>query len=250
MDLIISSIQSGFINPSNISFDLIRSTSGRSIGLWGELGRGRAILSSCDHLDQYVYSYGPMTRDQWHDFLPRIDIPDGNFVINDYGCGQGLGLSVILDNVEEEFYERLQLVRLIEPSAIALLRAESVVCCYLNGRANVLVINKLIDELVEADISSGEVNFCIHIFSNVMDIEGFDYLGLFEKILSCGGRHIFLMVSSSRDREGGNSRFEGLENALLDVEGDGFLSVVRSSGGFSNIPDGREYLYWELHLEV
>ncbi|MGE3297799.1 MAG: hypothetical protein AB7I68_10670 [Porticoccaceae bacterium] len=63
-DLIIDAITNGSINAGNISFDTLRNVAGRDAGRWSELGRGREILGSHDQLDQYLYSYGPMTKSQ------------------------------------------------------------------------------------------------------------------------------------------------------------------------------------------
>ncbi len=53
-------------------------------------------------------------------------------------------------------------------------------------------------------------------FSNILDIEGFDIVGLFKKILINKGMHHFIAVSHNRDFHGGGPRLKDIYNKLTD----------------------------------
>src|SRR5688500_1278696 len=145
-DIVEEAIRAGEINADNISFEKLRSLAGRDCGCWEQLGRGRNILSSHDQLDQYLYSYGPMTRSQWQHFLQHFTSPKGPVRILDYCCVQGLSGVLLLDNLGRDFTKRVESVILIDPSAVALSRARAVLKCYC-GKRPVLALQKTLDEL-------------------------------------------------------------------------------------------------------
>ena len=63
-DRVLEALRTDRVSKRNISFDEIRNIAGVDSDIWNELGRGRAILSSEEQLDQYLYSYGPMISSQ------------------------------------------------------------------------------------------------------------------------------------------------------------------------------------------
>jgi hypothetical protein len=238
-DVIIEAIHNGQISTSNISFERLRDVAGRDLGCWNALGRGRSILTSVDQLDQYLYSYGPMTRSQWAGFLPSVSVPSGPFCLIDYGCGQGLGSAIVLDQLGTKLIPHIQNVVLIEPSQMALTRAEAIVS-----------VNKKLDDLSEDDIQSCRGLHCIHIFSNVLDIDGFDNGTLFAKMFSTKGRHTVLAVSHDRNFEGGSDRFDDLEEQIKDEKHRKWYSLESSTITRFNSGNGQPTISWQLHLEV
>lgn len=248
-DLIIEAINNGQISASNISFKRLREVAGRDLDCWGALGRGRSILTSVDQLDQYLYSYGLMTQDQWTRFLPSVSLPSGSFCLIDYGCGQGLGSAIVFDHLGFKLMSQVRNLVLIEPSQIALTRAKAIVECYCPG-SSILSVNKKLDDVLEADIQSCQGLHSIHIFSNVLDIDGFDSGTLFTKMFSTKGRHTVLAVSHDRNFEGGSDRLHDLEEQIKDEKHRAWFSLESSTITRFNTSDGKPKISWQLHLEV
>lgn len=153
-DAILSAIQTRQLNTDNISFDEIKRIAARDNDCWNQLGRGRAILTSTDELDQYLYSYGPMTKGQWNTFLGSASLPDDrNFRIVAYGCGQGLAASLVFDGFETALRAQTRQVVLIEPSVVALARARAVVSTYCPD-ATIHAVNEKLDDIKPEELVS------------------------------------------------------------------------------------------------
>jgi hypothetical protein len=248
-DLIIEAINCSQLNRSNISFGAIRTIAGRNYEIQQTLGYGRSIIETCQQLDQYLYSYGPMTKAQWDAFLPNVSLPNGNLNLIDYGCGQGLGSVILFDYFGPSLTERIKQVRLIEPSAVALLRAKEVIDCYLHAHQAV-TLNKRLDEIAAEDLNANGLLPQVHILSNVLDIDGFDHGQLFSKILQSVGRHAVLAVSHDRDFHGGSNRFEQLDNAIKDPKHSKQFKIQSSSICRFTCGTNKPAISWELHIEV
>lgn len=251
-DVIRSAIKDGEINPGNISFSKLKQTAGRDLGYWEELGRGREILSSVDHLDQYLYSYGPMTESQWNTFLAKeeVSIPgDRKLTVTDYGSGQGLAMALVFDGFPIAMRDAVRHVVLIEPSGVALARAVSVVKTYV-PKSEVYGINKKLDdaEKVELRHFPGDTN--VHVFSNVLDIEGINRWLVFNKILDTRGRHIVLAVSHNRNFHGGSDRIRTLASEVSDKRLASRLKVESSIISEFNCQNGMPAISWYLRFEV
>lgn len=247
-DVIIDAIRNSQIRPDNICFAGLRELAGRDLGCWSELGRGRSILSTYNQLDQYLYSYGLMTRAQWAVLLPNVSLSNGPFSLVDYGCGQGLGSAIVFDYFDAKLRLDVQNVVLIEPSGVALARAEEIVRCYCPG-SEISSVNKTLDDLSDTDIQSCRGLHSIHIFSNVLDIDGFEYAGLFNKMFSIKGLHTVLAVSHDRNFAGGSDRFHDIEEQIKDEEHHKWFSL-KSSEIIKFSVDDKPMIAWQLHLEV
>jgi len=249
-DAIVEAIQSGQLNNSNISFGELRRIAGRNNDqIYRTLDRGRAILTSSEQLDQYLYSYGPMIEAQWSTFLKSVSLPNGRISLFDYGCGQGLGAALLLDYVGSSLSERIEHATLIEPSAVALNRAESVLGCYI-GPQRIFSINKDLDSLKREDIPRIDAIPRIHILSNILDIDGFNHEELFSKIFSTTGKHSVLAVSNDRNFYGGTKRFEQLDSEIKDPKHKHWLSVQSSIIAKFSCGTNKSAISWELHAEV
>lgn len=216
-DKVITAIRNDQITEENISFNLVRQIAGNENDsqVWRSLGYGRNILVSCEQLDQYLYSYGPMIQSQWTQICEGLNIDEGNITLLDYGCGQGLASLLLLDCVQEEFRYDVSEVILIEPSDIALTRAERIVeICYPNARIRRVPRN--FDLVTNGDLQTNNDHIKIHLMSNVLDIDGFDHFELISKLGETGGVHYFIAVSHDRDFEGGATRLEELFNAIRE----------------------------------
>jgi SAM-dependent methyltransferase len=248
-DAIIEAISAGSIHSGNISFDRLRALAARDHDLWHELGRGRAILSSQEQLNQYLYSYGPMTKSQWGQFLPGVRIPAGRLRIVDYGCGQGLACTLLLDHFGNDVIERIDETVLIEPSTVALARAKSILLCYRQG-SRILDLSVKLDEITPAYLKYSSDLRTIHLFSNVLDIDDFDYGSLFTKMFRVKGHHSVLAVSHDRNFQGGSARFHDIESQISDPRCRDKCTVTTSEIVKYNCSNGQPAISWQLHVEV
>lgn len=249
-DLIINAITSGLLTKNNVSFDNIRQTASRDYDLWNQLGRGRAILGTAEELDQYLHSYGPMTRAQWHNLLGKLSLIPEPTVIIDYGCGQGLATALLFDCFGDEFIRSVRKVVLIEPSLVALKRAAAIVGCYSANKFQVETINKTLGELDAVELIGNKGVLTNHIFSNVLDIEGYDHFDLLGKMFQQKGRHCVLAVSHDRNFDGGSSRFLDLEKAICDPHFHSWFTVQHSDVWRFECGNKKPAIAWVLEVEV
>lgn len=246
-DTLIQAIIDGTINRSNISFDHIRNTASRDLGRKSELGWGKNILDTQEQLAQYLYTYGPMIKSQWGNFLSGICVPGGNLRIIDYACGQGLACALIFDNLGRPFSDRVSEVTLIEPSTLALARAKAVVTCY--GIPAVVDIPKMLDTLAKEELGPSNSKCTVHLLSNILDISWFDHLALFTKMLETVGRHCILAVSHDRDFDGGSSRFLDIEK-FIRTQPSSKANVMKLTIEKFECVNGQPAITMEAHLEV
>lgn len=248
-DKIKQAIKSKYITSDNISFDVIKSIAGRDCDVWDELGRGRSILNSQEQLDQYLYSYGPMIKSQWSNLLESISIPLGNATIIDYACGQGLASLFFLDKFKSTHLQQLSQIVLIEPSQIALERAQAILDCYC-PHSEIKSTNKKLDDLTQADLELREKDNKIHLFSNILDVSGFDQFGLFNKIFATKGFHYIIAVSHDRSFDGGSQRLRDIYNAINDEKHKDWLFVQNANINQFTCSNGKPAISFYVQLEV
>lgn len=259
-DHILNAIANGDLNTGNISFDNIREFRRQLMGVHEQLGHGRNVLTSCDQLDQYLHSYGNMVSDQWDTFLEKAafhnDCSVSSVRVVSYGCGQGLEISKLLDQIVIGDLQTgvplkyiIKQIVLVETSPLALARACGIVKTYCPN-SEVFTVQKDLDSLDTHELRLSSEDTTIHIFSNILDIPTFDSFDLFIKMLQTHGRHIVLAVSHHRDFEGGSSRLRDLEHALTDSSLQPWLRIERSDIEAFNLSNGMPAISWELMLEV
>lgn len=248
-DRVVEAINAGELSSRNISFQYLRSLVGQEKYVWEELDRGRAILSTTDHLDQYLYSYGPMISSQWQTLLDRIQPPDGSISIIDYGCGQGLATMMLLDRFRGEIADRVVNVVLIEPSLIALDRATHIVGCYLPD-SDINSVNKMLDDTNHEELAGPSSNVKVHLFSNILDVEGFDQYTLFSHMFRHSGRHLVLAVGNDRDQHGGSERLKTLFELMHDEAHHDWLRLRDAEIASFNTDRGRSAMYFYVDLDV
>jgi hypothetical protein len=200
------------------SFPWLRKNFGRENGVHNRLDRGRAPLKSTKHLDQYLWSYGPMIKSQWETVSTDLSAnPSTPFRLIDYGCGQGVAGLLLSDNLGSGILRSAKKIVLVEPSEVALVRAEAIYR-HLAPNCPIFCVRKPFDDLSEDDLMSNCDLESLHIFSNVLDINTFDQFRLFEKILT-KGKHTILAISHDRDHDGGSGRIRELEAEIRRVAG-------------------------------
>jgi SAM-dependent methyltransferase len=233
-----------------ISFSWLRTFVGRDRDIWNQLGRGTSVLSSVEQLDQYLYSYGPMIACQWEAVTAGMSLPDRPVRLVDYGCGQGLASLLLFDKYGDAYASKLAKVVLVEPSPLALVRAEAILRCIVPG-VEITCVNKAFDDLVTADLVAAEDLDTVHVFSNVLDVTGFDQYRLLGEVLT-EGSHTIIAISPDRNFDGGTDRIRGLKAAVEDPGHSEKLSVSESVFTQFTCGPGGKYpaVSWVAKLEV
>lgn len=205
-DKVIEAINNGTLTADNLTHETLRD--GYCVDVYGNgpevLDRGRRVFDDTDHLDQYLYSYGRMGNEQW-DKQFEFSMIDDDTTIIDYGCGQGLSFLNLVcrwsHDDDRTWQDYLKSVILIEPSKIALNRAQAIVQIKFPD-ATIHTIHKKLEELNNNDLSFDTNKVMIHIFSQILDIplaDEFNLLEFFENITSTIGKHYIHVVSHEID---------------------------------------------------
>jgi len=223
------------INPKYpLQFQQIRREFGGCYGLYDNLKRGTAMLSNDNELNQYLYSYGNMHQAKldktYKKLFESLDLSNNKKIeIIDYACGQGVASIVLLNYIENNFnycLSNIEKITLVEPSEVALNRAEKI----LNQSANICTINESFDDLTETHFNSDQSVTKIHLLSNILDMgdEHFDMEHIAEVILkSQSGVNYFVCVSALN--KGKLDYFKELFELF-----DGFTDISSFDGKFTN----------------
>ena len=189
-----------FEKVRNISCDFIQKLpSGLIDELFDQLNRGVELLDNEPLLQMYFYSYGQMHAEKlmyaFKQLSPYIKSAEKIDIV-DYGCGQGLATMCYHDFIKGyNLQQKVHSITLIEPSAVALSRAELLCNCFF-PEATITAIQKGFDELLEDDIRIDTDCPTLHLFSNILDVESYDITPLANKIKSsCQGDNDFVIVS-------------------------------------------------------
>jgi len=164
------------------------------------LEQGTKILDTQDQLYQYMFSYGKMHKAKLYSSFDKVIHHLNNKTINiiDWGCGQALATSLLIDYIKENQVEiNISDIIFIEPSSLALSRGLVHIDILKAYDINIKAINKEIDCLETDDLRFDNDNITVHIFSNILDVEFFKLDKLFlEKISnSQSGLNYFICVS-------------------------------------------------------
>lgn len=142
------------------------------------------IFTHEDELNGYTAAYT-----EWHEGKLRKAferVPSDTFVgdisVIDWGCGQGLASICLYEYLQEKHAQcSIKEIILIEPSEIALDRAKFNIQC-LDSNIKVSVVNKAINEVLEIDVILYEHRKVIHLFSNVLDLQGISLKHITERL--------------------------------------------------------------------
>lgn len=160
-------------------FDSIRSISVSHAGSQKITGRGVKILESENELFGYFKSFGNMHKAKLLSAFEALpETFDSKVNIIDWGCGQGFASMIILEKYGSE---NLSHITLIEPSEIALKRA-ALHCKKYSPAIPLKTICKKLDDLENGDFNLPQSDITIHLFSNILDIDGYSQNHLIELI--------------------------------------------------------------------
>lgn len=213
------------------SFDAIRKIAINQLAsisdadkVYRSLGRGVAILEKENQLYSYLKSYGLMHKAKLTTAFSHFSfrhLGESEIEIIDWSCGQGMASMVLLEYLREHNIKlAIRRITLIEPSEIALKRA-SLHVRHFESDVTIKTVLKDIDSLSSNDIKTG--NQCIlHLFSNILDVEGYSMLHLTELIKhTFKGENYFICVSPYIN-DFKTARFDSFVNRF---KGDSFISL-------------------------
>ena len=238
------------IASASITYPWLRATFKADNGLKESLHSGHAVIDSPDQLDQYLYTYGPMIESQWHNVAALLNSVGQPTVLIDYGCGQGLAGLLMNDLTEGRVFALLQTIVLIEPSAVALARAEALYR-RIAPTALVTCIAKRFDDVAESDLPAAHPGETLHVFSNALDVLGFEPVELLAKTLR-PGRNTILSLSHDRDFNGGTPQIETVKAAIEGLSGSPDVQIHRSPVERFTCDNGARSkgLVWLCELEI
>lgn len=172
----------------NIAMDELRSLPDTVRNeLYERIEHGVKILETHEELCQYLWSFGNMHEAKVRHAVQKISYDvfnDNEFEVIDWGCGQGLASVCLFDYLRDEHIDnRVRKVTLIEPSEIALRRAELHVGTYCDESVEIAPVRKMLDDVSPVDILA-RTPVIIHFFSNILDIGSIDLKGLAQKVCS------------------------------------------------------------------
>ena len=231
----------------DIAFDFVQKLPSELCNeLHDSLNRGIDILDSEPLLQMYIYSFGKMHNAKLQYAFNHVQKPIINYEeveIVDYGCGQGLASICYHDYIiKHNRDQRVRKITLIEPSELALSRAE-LLCSRFYPDAEIVAVNKQFDDLTNDDLVLSSDIPTIHLLSNILDVEAYDltHLSLLVKEQSIGDNEYILVspmqnpqrierlrtFASSIDKVVYFERY--LEKRQLDEEKDWTCAVLLSS---------------------
>ena len=171
---------------------------------WVATDHGRLIPQTEEQLDAYLAAYGEMhivkCRAALQNFPcknPEDEINWHNYEIFDWGCGQGIATLTLLEFLQERgLLGRLNSITLIEPSKIALNRAQKWVQQNAGPAIKVKAINSTIPNTDNATIEGLSCNshIAINLFSNILDITNISLSWLARKTASLGKTNYMICV--------------------------------------------------------
>ena len=207
-------------NIKNINFDKIREISkeyilniGNPDELHYKLNQGIEIIKKQNLLYKYIFDYGKMHKIKLYDSFDKIIPNINNKKINiiDWGCGQALATSLLIDYIKEKKLNiTISDIILIEPSKIALERGLLHIDVLKDYLIEIKALNKDLDSLKYNDLIFDNSNITLHLFSNILDVEFFSLnKDFFNKIVnSQKNSNYFICVSPNINQ---------IRNTRLDI---------------------------------
>lgn len=202
-----------------IAFDFVQKLpSDLCDELHESLNRGIDILDSEPLLQMYIYSFGKMHNAKLQYAFNNVQkavINNREVELVDYGCGQGLASICYHDFIIEHNREqKVRRIILIEPSEMALSRAE-LLCSQFYPDAEIIAVNKQFDDLTNNDLVLSSDVPTIHLLSNILDVESYDLLH-FSKIVKeqSLGDNEYILVSPMQNPQ----RIERLRSFASSID--------------------------------
>jgi hypothetical protein len=158
-----------------------------------ELGRGRKILESEEECVQYLVVYGGM---HYHKLISAFrstqfeNIAGRNIEIIDWGSGIATASCILIDYlIEKNIVLNVERITLIEPSIYATNKGCELLKKIFQDNQDVgniiKVVNKSLDDLACDDFETNSSSIKVHLFSNIIDVQGIDLNHLYSVLTNC-----------------------------------------------------------------
>lgn len=158
-----------------------------------QLERGRKILSTEEECIQYLIVYGGM---HYHKLISAFgstqfeNVVGRNIEIIDWGSGIATASTVLIDYlIDKQIGLNIEKITLIEPSISATNKGKELLCKIFQNDENIYgsikVINKSINDVNCEDIETEPENIKVHLFSNIVDVQGIELNHLYDLVVSC-----------------------------------------------------------------
>ena len=171
--------------------------------IFDSLNRGVVIINDHQTLLNYIACFGGhhyhKLQTSFDALFPQIPA-NSNIDIIDYGCGQALATTAFYDYMlRSRKIFAVENIILIEPSLLSLKRGILHLNHFINHKqqgTEIKHINKMLDDVTEAELTTINSNIKVHLFSNILDVKIFDFSLLARKIQNTQkGINYFVCVS-------------------------------------------------------
>lgn len=190
--------------------------------MYDNLQRGTRVLDREELLWRYLCAFGSMHIKKMHRALSGMkrifrELAKESMSIIDWGCGQGLASCCLFDYLNDNnIFIPVDKIVLVEPSGLALRYASLHLAAY--GLAQTKTLQKYLDDVTAEDIET-ESPVTLHLFSNILDMQGFDMKHLTQTIgASASGIHYFVCVSPVYGNNNGISRIELFKSYFTGID--------------------------------
>ena len=161
----------------SVTFQDIVVTAGRHKDYAANTNRGTKILETPGECNSYIEDFFQKHYFKIIDSISSLfrfdkihDYNDKGFILYDWACGQGLVSWLFLNQLAESRLKiKVAEIVLIEPSAIALKRAE-ILIHYIDKNVKITFINRMLSDISEKELIRTEDTLRIHYVSNFIDM--------------------------------------------------------------------------------
>ncbi len=216
-----------------LSYTMAEESIGDCDAVFSTLGRGIRVLTTEEQLLVYMRAYGQMHEAKLKSALSKIPFDElcGNINVVDWGCGQAVATMVLLEFLQSTYPQiHIENVLLIEPSAIALERAKLHVH-HFDASIKISSINKGFDTITPIELHMSGVHPVVHLFSNILDYEGFELSHLESLVDSVAGPLNYVVCSSPLINETKTARLYSFEQHFSENTGYVHLYDVQNTAG-------------------
>lgn len=222
------------LEASEATFAAIRKISANTVRNMRLSGRGEEIITATGDLEAYMYRYGNMHYAKIASAL-EAPFPELNQKCDviDWGCGQSISTMSFIENTGAE---SINMLVLIEPSAVALSRAVAH-CRKLLPDTPIVHINKDFDSLQADDLPRASSGTSVNIFSNVLDMESFSQPHLLEMVRSRLTERNYFICASPAKSVIDNARIESFHDSLRNSHPDSYCL-------YHNVTNDKYGPYW------
>lgn len=167
-----------------------------------ELNHGLNLLTTENALNAYMSAYGDMHISKCRAAMMNFPFKDlvGSIEIVDWGCGQGIGSCTIIDILQQrDLLQWVKRITMIEPSSQALNRAEQNIYKITQNNIPINTINKYLPSYnIDTSDTLNSINYScknvIHIFSNILDVNGIDLYSVARLVATSNADHYIICV--------------------------------------------------------